>query len=82
MGKQPQQPAPCPEAAGGARSYVTVEALGASSVDLKARAWVKTADYWSVFYDYNELIYSTLPSHGVNFPFPQMDVHLKNAPEA
>lgn len=62
--------------------YVTVEALGASSVDLKARAWVKTADYWSVFYDYNELIYSTLPSHGVNFPFPQMDVHLKNAPEA
>ncbi len=57
--------------------YVTVEALGASSVDLKARAWVKTADYWSVFYDYNELIYSTLPNHGINFPFPQMDIHLK-----
>lgn len=60
--------------------YVTVEALGASSVDLKARAWVKTADYWSVFYDYNELIYSSLPSKGINFPFPQMDVHLKTQP--
>lgn len=55
---------------------VTVDELGDSSVNLKARAWVRTADYWTVYYDYNELIYSSLPSHGIHFPFPQMDVHI------
>lgn len=56
---------------------VSVEELGESSVNIKARAWVRTADYWTVFYDLNELIYTTLPQKGLHFPFPQMDVHLK-----
>lgn len=57
---------------------VTVDALAASSVDLKVRVWVHTPDYWQVLYDYNEAIYNTLPKHGLHFPFPQMDVHVKN----
>lgn len=56
---------------------VWVVALADSSVNLSARVWVKNADYWDVFYEYNELIYKTLPERGVNFPFPQMDVHIK-----
>lgn len=56
---------------------VTVDALADSSVNIKARAWVRTADYWTVFYEYNELIYETLPQHGLHFPFPQMDVHIQ-----
>ncbi|MDE5811438.1 MAG: mechanosensitive ion channel [Muribaculaceae bacterium] len=55
---------------------VTVDALADSSVNLKVRAWVHTADYWTVFYDYNELIYRELPNSGVSFPFPQLDVHI------
>ena len=55
---------------------VTVDSLGDSSVNLVARAWVHTADYWVVFYDYTERFYNELPKHGINFPFPQMDVHL------
>lgn len=58
---------------------VTVDALADSSVQLKARAWVRTPDYWQVFYDYNEKIYDELPKHGIHFPFPQMDVHVKGA---
>ena len=57
---------------------VWVAALADSSVNLSARAWVKNADYWDVFFEYNEKFYKTLPSKGVNFPFPQMDVHMKN----
>lgn len=57
---------------------VVVDSLGDSSVNLKARVWVHTADYWNVYYDYTELIYTTLPKHAVNFPFPQLDIHMKN----
>ena len=56
---------------------VYVGSLGASSVDLTIRAWVANSDYWSVLFDMNEKMYKELPSKGINFPFPQMDVHLK-----
>lgn len=55
---------------------VVVNELADSSVNLKARAWVHRDDYWSVFYEINERIYTELPASGVSFPFPQMDVHL------
>ena len=43
---------------------------------LSVRAWTKNEDYWDVFFAMNELYYKTLPEKGINFPFPQMDVHL------
>lgn len=52
--------------------------LADSSVNLKIRAWVRTSDYWVVYYHFNELFYNELPKHGINFPFPQLDVHLPN----
>jgi len=55
---------------------VYVSALSDSSVDLSLRMWVDNADYWSVFFDMNELIYKTLPAHGINFPFPHLDVNV------
>ena len=55
---------------------VYVDALADSSVNLLVRAWVKTADYWDVNYAVNEWLYKELPKCGINFPFPQMDVHL------
>ncbi len=57
---------------------VWVAALADSSVNLTVRAWVATADYWDVFFEYNERFYKELPKAGINFPFPQMDVHVKN----
>ena len=55
---------------------VFVDSLGSSSVDLTVRAWTKTTDYWAVYYYYNEKFYTELPECGINFPFPQLDVHL------
>lgn len=55
---------------------IFIDSLGSSAVVITARAWVSSADYWDVFFKVNELVYSTLPSQGINFPFPQMDVHL------
>ena len=56
-----------------------VNELGASSVDLQVRAWVKSADYWTVFFYYNELFYNELPKYGISFPFPQLDVHVNGS---
>ena len=57
---------------------VWVAALADSSVNLTVRAWTKNADYWAVFFEHNEQFYKELPKRGINFPFPQMDVHVKN----
>lgn len=56
--------------------FVEIAELNNSSVDLKMRVWVKSADYWPVFFGMNEKIYKTLPKEGLHFPFPQVDVHL------
>ena len=58
---------------------VTLGNLGASSVDLTVRAWVRSTDYWAVYYDFNERFYNELPAAGINFPFPQLDVHLQQS---
>lgn len=60
------------------RPTVVVNELADSSVVLNIRAWVQTDDYWDVYYEYNERFYIELPKFGINFPFPQMDVHLSN----
>ena len=56
---------------------VNVESLDDSQVTLIVRAWTEIANYWSVLYDVNEQIYKQFPQHGIRFPFPQMDVHMK-----
>lgn len=58
------------------KAVVLLSNLGESSVDLTIRAWVKNADYWGVKFDMNERMYKELPKRGINFPFPQMDVHI------
>lgn len=57
--------------------FVEIGKLNESSVDITVRAWVKTADYWGVFFSMNEKVYKTFPAEGLHLPFPQMDVHVK-----
>jgi len=56
--------------------FIAVSELGNSSVNFTVRAWVKSADYWGVFFKMNEEIYKTFNTKGLNIPYPQMDVHL------
>lgn len=58
---------------------VYLGALADSSVNLTVRAWVKAADYWPIFFEVNEKVYSELPKRGLQFPFPQLDVHVSQA---
>ena len=57
---------------------VKLSGLLDSSVEIQARCWVRTDDYWDLLWEINELIYNELPKNGIDFPFPQLDVHLHN----
>jgi len=57
-------------------TLVAVGELGASSVDILVRPWVKTADYFAAKCELTERIKLALDEAGVSIPYPQMDVHL------
>ncbi|MBO5902893.1 MAG: mechanosensitive ion channel [Tidjanibacter sp.] len=58
---------------------VIVTALADSAVNVDVRVWVDKADYWDVLYSLNEQVYNTIMAHPtLEFPFPQVDVHIKN----
>ncbi len=56
--------------------FIAMSALADSSVNFTVRAWVESANYWGVFFDLNKRVYKEFGQHGLNIPFPQMDVHL------
>ena len=57
---------------------VILSSLTDSSIILTARAWTTSSNYWGLKNDMNEIFYNELPKHGLSFPFPQMDIHIKN----
>lgn len=55
--------------------FVGLDALSASSVDIKVRVWTKSSDYWDVYFDMNRIVYETFNKEGIGFPYPQLTVH-------
>lgn len=55
--------------------FVALHALAASSVNVVARVWVKSEDYWDVYFHINQTIYATFNKESIGFPFPQLTVH-------
>ena len=56
---------------------VFVDNLAPDGVVLGMRAWVGTGDYWPVRWRLNEKIKLTFDEEGIELPYPQMDVHIK-----
>ena len=55
--------------------FVNLIALADSSVNVVVRVWVKSENYWDVFFSMNKAVYATFNKEGINFPFPQITVH-------
>ncbi|QDU72783.1 mechanosensitive ion channel domain-containing protein [Mucisphaera calidilacus] len=55
---------------------VRVHELADSSVNLIARPWVHTTDYWDVYWDLTQQVKQQLDDAGINIPFPQRDLHV------
>ena len=60
-----------------AEPFIRLSALKDSSIQFTMRLWVNAPDYWGVYFDMTEKIYNELPKNGINFPFPQLDVNIK-----
>lgn len=60
---------------------VAVSELGDSSVNFVVRPWVKSADYWDVYFDITAKAKLALDKNGITIPYPQRDVHIKNEPQ-
>ncbi|WP_455628787.1 mechanosensitive ion channel family protein [Parabacteroides chinchillae] len=58
-----------------AAPFIALTTLADSSVNIVVRVWVKSADYWGVYFDINQAIYATFNAEGIGFPFPQLTVH-------
>ena len=50
--------------------------LGQSSVDLLLLPWVKTEDYWAVYWDITREVKIRLDEAGIQIPYPRRDVHI------
>lgn len=61
-----QEPAP----------VVAVSELADSSVNFIVRPWVKSADYWGLFWDFTEKVKLTFDAENISIPYPQQDVHM------
>ena len=60
-----QEPAP----------VIVLGSLADSSVNMTVRVWVKSENYWDVFFQTNEKIYNEFNKLGINFPYPQLTIH-------
>ncbi|XDA97303.1 mechanosensitive ion channel family protein [Sulfitobacter sp. LCG007] len=61
---------------------IRVHELADSSVNFICRPWVKTSDYWTVYWDLTQQMKQNFDAAGISIPFPQQDVYMHhvNAP--
>ena len=58
--------------------FVRVSEHGASSINIVTRVWVNNGDYWTVKFDVLEAVKTAFDKEGIEIPFNQLDVHVKN----
>lgn len=58
------------------KPMIVVGELADSSVNIHVRPWVKTADYWDVYFSVIESCKLELDDAGIVIPYPQTDVYL------
>lgn len=58
--------------------FVRMDAQASSSVNITVRVWVNNADYWTVYFDLLEGAKKAFDENGIEIPFNQIDVHVKN----
>lgn len=58
--------------------FVRICAFSASSIDISVKAWVDSADYWTVHFDLLEEIKDAFDKNDIVIPYNQLDVHMIN----
>lgn len=52
--------------------------MASSSIIFQLRVWTESANYWPVRFDTTEAVYTQLNAAGIEIPFQQIDVHMRN----
>ena len=50
---------------------------GENSINITARVWVNSNDYWNVKFDILESVKTVFDNNGISIPYNQLDVHVK-----
>jgi small conductance mechanosensitive channel len=58
--------------------FVMLSKMGESSLDFVVRAWCKKEDYWTVNFYLLDSIKKAFDANGIEIPFNQLDVTIKN----
>lgn len=54
--------------------FVALKKLNENDITFVVRAWVRSGDYWDVFFEMQERFYTELPPQGFTFAYPHVDV--------
>ncbi|GGB70142.1 mechanosensitive ion channel protein [Flavobacterium suaedae] len=60
---------------------IRVKELADSSVNFQILVWATNGDYWQMLSDFKENSKIELDKAGIEIPFPQRDIHVRNLPE-
>ena len=60
---------------------IGLNTLGENSMQIVARPWVKTDDYWDVYFDVMEKVKERFDENNIDIPFPSRVVYYKNVEE-
>lgn len=61
---------------GSPEPVIRVNELADSSVNFVCRPWIKTSDYWTVYWDITRQVKEQFDQNSISIPFPQRDVHV------
>lgn len=59
-------------------AFIRLSKCADSGIEYTARVWVKSADYWDLYFDVLESVKKAFDENNIKVPYPQMDVHVKN----
>ena len=58
--------------------FIRASAYEKGEIKLSVRVWVKSEDYWSVYFDVFERVREELEKNGIAIPCEHINVHIKN----
>ncbi len=56
--------------------FAAVAAYGESAINYTLRVWVKSEDYWDVFFNVNQRVKAIFDEEGIAMTYPHINVHL------
>ena len=54
-----------------------ISGYGESAINYSLRIWVKSADYWDVFFQVNQRVKQIFDEQGVTMTYPHLNIHVK-----